>query len=336
MRAITFESYGSPDDVLHLEHIEPPEPRDGEVLVRVRAAAVNAADWHIIRALPAMARLQFGLRKPRLRVPGSDFAGTVLAAGSHVAGFRVGDDVYGTTFMHGFGALAERVAVGEHLVARKPSNLTFEEAAAVPLAASTALQALRGHGRVGPGDKVLVVGASGGVGTFAVQVAVALGAEVTSVCSTGNHELVRSLGATRVVDYATEDVTTSGERYDLILQLAGSERASAFRRVLAADGTLIQVSGDSANRVVGPLGRIVAGRLLSPFIPGTITSFTVAPSSADLEALTALVEDGKVRPIVERVYSLSEVVDAVRHVEHGHARGKVVVAVDPLPPARSA
>jgi len=297
-------------------------------VIQVQATSVNAADWHIIRAVPAIARLQFGLRKPMFSVPGWDFAGHVVATGKDVTTLRAGDEVYGSSFMSGFGAFAERVAVREQFVARKPSNLTFEQAAAVPLAASTALQGLRDHGQLESGSKVFIVGASGGVGTFAVQLAKAFGAEVTAVCSTRNVDLVQSLGADHVIDYTNTSVTEGAERYDLILELAGTTRANSYKRLLSPHGTLIQISGDSNNRWLGPMGRIVAGRMLSPFISQTISSFTVNPNRSDLDALTVLIENGKVEPVIDSVYPLADIADAVRHVEAGHTRGKVVVVTD--------
>ncbi|HUR23048.1 MAG TPA: NAD(P)-dependent alcohol dehydrogenase [Acidimicrobiales bacterium] len=331
MRAIICRAYGPPDEVLELTEADEPAVADDEVLVCVHATSVNAADWHIVRAVPRIARLQFGLRAPNFAVPGCDFAGVAEAVGTNVTTVRPGDEVFASSFMHGFGAFAERVSVPERLVARKPSNLTFEQAAAVPLAAMTALQALRDHGHVESGGKVLVVGASGGVGTFAVQIAKALGAEVTGVCSSRNTDMVRSLGADHVIDYTTADFTEGGRRYDLILQAAGATSARACRRALTAQGTLLQISGTSDNRWIGPLSRILSGRLLSPFVSQTITSFTVQPNREDLGLIGSLIEAGEVAPVIDRTYSLRDIHDAVRHVETGHARGKVVVTVETQP-----
>ncbi|HEV3362996.1 MAG TPA: NAD(P)-dependent alcohol dehydrogenase [Acidimicrobiia bacterium] len=327
MKAILCRGYGRPDDVLQLADIDEPDVADGEVLVGVHAASVNAADWHLVRGVPSIARLQVGLRKPSFGVPGCDLAGRVEAVGKGVTSLRVGDEVFASSFMHGFGSFAERLSIPESLVAPKPSNLTFEEAAAVPLAGSTALQGLRDHGRIEAGHRVLIVGASGGVGTFAVQIAKALGAEVTGVCSTRNTDMVRSLGADHVVDYTKEDFTDGDRRYDLILQAAGTHSATACRRALTTKGTLVQISGTSDNRWIGPLDRIIAGRLLAPFVTQTITTFTVRPNRQDLEFLGALIEAGKVSPAVDRTYPLAGIHDAIRHVEGGHARGKVVVTV---------
>ena len=246
---------------------------------------------------------------------------------------NVGDDVFGTTFMQGFGAFAERVAVSEELVVRKPPNVTHDEAAAVPLAALTALQGLRDHGHLQPGQKVLVIGASGGVGSFAVQIAKAFGADVSGVCSTKNIELVTSLGAGRVIDYTNPGSWDDIDRYDLILQAAGTRTASDCRRLLQPTGTLVQISGESENQWFGPLGRIVAGRLLSSFVSQTITTCTVQPNRNDLELLAGLLDEGKVRPVIDATYPLEEFDDAIRHVEDGHSRGKVVLRL-PTPADR--
>ena len=327
MRAIICRGYGPPEEVLHLVDVEEPAVGDDKVLINVHATSINPADWHIVRGLPSIARLQFGLRTPSFGVPGCDVAGRVEAVGKDVSTLSRDDDVFGSPFMHGFGAFAERVSVPESLVARKPSNLTFEQAAAVPLAASTALQGLRDHGHMEAGDSVLIVGASGGVGSFAVQIAKALGAEVTGVCGTRHSDMVRSLGADHVIDSTQADFTDGGRRYDVILQAAGAHSAMACRRALTTDGTLVQISGTSDNRWIGPLSRIVAGRLLSPFVSQMITSFTVRPSRRDLELLGALIEDGKVTPVIDRTYSLTDIHAAIRQVEEGHTAGKVVVTV---------
>lgn len=327
MQAIICHSYGPPDDVLELVDIDEPEASDDEVLVQVHAASVNPADWHVVRGTPYLARLQLGLRTPRFRVPGCDLAGTVRAVGRNVTSLRPGDQVYGISFLPGFGAFAEVVAVPEMLLAPMPSKLSFLQAAAVPLAASTALQALRDHGRLDAGQKVLIVGASGGVGTFAVQIAKALGAEVTAVCSTTNLEMVRSLGADHLIDYTKADFTDGHERFDLILQAAGAHRPTACRRALVPSGALVQISGDSSNRWFGPVGRIVTARLLSPWVSQRMTSFTVQPNRPDLVLLSELIDAGKLLPVLDRTYPLSEAATAIRHVEDGHTRGKVVISV---------
>lgn len=327
MRAIVCRGYGAPADVLHLGDAAEPQVAGDGVLVQVDAASVNPADWHLVRGVPAIARLAVGLRRPGFRVPGSDFAGSVVAVGRDVTTLEVGDEVLGTSFMRGFGAFAERVSVAASLVARRPANLSAAAAAAIPLAASTALQGLRDHGRVRAGQRVLVVGASGGIGTFAVQLAAGMGARVTGVCSARNAGLVRSLGAERVVDYAGAEPWDAGGRYDVILQVAGAEPTLRLRRLLTGDGTLVQISGDGGNRWVGPLGRVVAGRLASRLGGHTVRSFTVAPNGDDLAHLARLAGEGTLRPVVEATYPLGDVPGALAHVEAGHTRGKVVVDV---------
>jgi NADPH:quinone reductase-like Zn-dependent oxidoreductase len=326
MKAILRDKYGSPD-VLELEDIDKPELGDDEVLVRVHAASVNPADWHLLRGKPYIARLQLGLRKPKDSVLGCDVAGHVEAVGKNVTMLQPGDEVFGSPFMHGFGAFAECVCVPEALLASKPVTLSFEQAAAVPLAASTALQGLRDHGRIEPGYKVLIIGASGGVGTFAVQIAKSFDAEVTGVCSARNVEMVRSLGADHVIDYTQEDFTQSGQRYDLIFQLAGTRSPSECRRALTSKGTLVLSSGESDGRWIGPVGRIIKALVLSPFVSQKMASFTVKPNKEDLQSLKQLVEAGKLTPVIDRKYSLSEIPEAIRYLEEGHARGKVVITV---------
>jgi NADPH:quinone reductase-like Zn-dependent oxidoreductase len=254
MKAVVSTKYGPPD-VLELTEVEKPVPEDDEVLVKVHAASVNPADWHLLRGEPYVSRLQLGLRKPKEKVLGCDVAGQIEAVGENAEMLRPGDEVFGSPFMHGFGAFAEYVCVSEDLLAPKPANLSFEQAAAVPLAASTALQGLRDHGRIEPGQRVLIVGASGGVGIFAVQIAKYFDAEVTGVCSTRNVDMVRSLGADHVIDYKREDFTQSGRRYDLVFQLAGTRSPSECRRVLTSGGTLVASSGESdrsLDRTLGP------------------------------------------------------------------------------------
>jgi len=321
MKAITCRTYG----MLQLEEVDEPVPGADDVLVDVHAASVNAADWHLVRGAPYIARLRFGLRRPSFGIPGSDLAGTVRAVGRNVTTFQVGDAVFGTSFLQGFGAFAERAVVPERLLVRTPAGVTFEQAAAIPLAASTALQGLRDHGRVEAGHRVLVVGASGGVGTFAVQLAAAFGAEVTAVCSTRNLDLVRSLGAAHAIDYTTTDFTAGGSRFDMILQAAGTHSPGACRRALVPGRTLVQISGDSSNRWIGPIGRMVAAAALSPLVSQRMTSFTVQPNQRDLALLADLVERGQVTPVLDQTFALGEVADAIRHVEGGHTRGKTIV-----------
>jgi NADPH:quinone reductase-like Zn-dependent oxidoreductase len=323
LKAITYHRYGAPE-VLRFQEIDDPVVGDDEVLVRVRAASANPRDWHFMRGLPAFMRLQFGLRRPKHSGLGSDIAGQVEAVGKDVRRFRPGDEVYADVVMGGF---AEYASVPEALLVPKPANLTFEQAAAVPLAAVTALQGLRDHGRVQPGQQVLVIGAAGGVGTFAVQLAKWLGAEVTGVCSTGKVDLVRSLGADHVVDYTREDVTRGGRRYDVVFQLAGTQSPSDLRRALTPRGTLLLSSGESDGRLIGPVDRIIKALLLAPFTRQRLVPFVAKRSSEDLQLITTLIEAGKLTPVIDRTYPLSDVPEAIRHLEQGHARGKVVITV---------
>jgi NADPH:quinone reductase-like Zn-dependent oxidoreductase len=327
MKAIICDGYGAPDEVLRFADIDEPAISGDEVLVRVHAASVNPADWHIIRGDPYIARLSFGLRRPNVRVPGGDLAGRVERVGRDVATLRPGDEVFGDSFMRGFGAFGELAAVSADLLERKPRGLSFEQAAAVPLAGLTALQGLRDHGRVEPGQRVLIVGASGGVGTFAVQIAKALGAEVTAVCSTTNVDLVRSLGADDVIDYTTEDFTDRGPVHDVVFQVAGTRSPSDCRRALAPSGTLVSISGDSSGHWIGPVSRLIKIKGLSPFVSQRLTTFTMASRKEDLHAMKTLIEAGDVSPVIDRTYPLNEVPEALRYLEEGHARGKVVITV---------
>jgi NADPH:quinone reductase-like Zn-dependent oxidoreductase len=326
MKAMVNMKYGPPD-VLELTEVENPIPKDDEVLLKVHTASVNPADWHLLRGTPYIARLQLGLRKPKDKVLGCDVAGWVEAVGRNVTMLRPGDEVFGSPFMHGFGAFAERVSVSEDLLAPKPATLSFEQAAAVPLAASTALQGLRDHGGIEPGQKVLIIGASGGVGTFAVQIAKSFDAEVTGVCSTRNVELVRSLGADHIIDYTKADFTRSGQKYDLVFQLAGTRSPSECRRALTSKGTLVLISGESDGRWIGPVNRIIKALVLSPFVGQKMASFTVKPNKADLQFLKQLIEAGTLTPVIDRTYPLAEVSEAIRYLENGRARGKVVIRV---------
>jgi NADPH:quinone reductase-like Zn-dependent oxidoreductase len=324
MKAIAYEQFGSPD-VLQLREVGKPDVGRDDVLVRVRAASPNPYDWHYVRGIPYIARLTAaGLLRPKNKFLGSDMAGEVETVGNAVTRFRPGDEVFGFV---GSGGFAEYVSAHEKLLALKPTNLSYEKAATVPLAALTALQGLRDAGKIRSGQKVLIVGASGGVGTFAVQIAKYFGADVTGVCSTRNVEMVRSIGADHVIDYSREDVLNSGQKYDLIFQLAGTTSPGGFRRVLTPRGTLILSSGDSKGRIIGPVSRLIKAALLSPFISQAIPFFLMKPSSSDLEFLKDLIEAGHVTPVIDRTYPLSESADAIRYLETGHARGKVVIAV---------
>ena len=324
MKAIAYERFGSPD-VLELAEVPKPEPKRTQVLVRVRAASPNPYDWHFMRGLPYIARLTaLGIRKPKNSVLGSDMAGVVESVGSGVTRFRPGDEVFAFV---GSGGFAEYVSAEEKLLALKPANLSVQQAATVPLAGLTALQGLRDAGQIKSAQKVLIVGASGGVGTFAVQIAKWFGADVTGVCSTRNLELVRSIGADRVIDYTREDFTGNGAKYDLIFQVAGTTTPAAFRRVLTSKGRLVLSSGDSSGRVIGAVSRILKAVVLSPFISQTMRPFLVKPSSQDLEFLKDLIEAGSVTPVIDRSYPLSESADAIRYLETLRVRGKVVISV---------
>jgi NADPH:quinone reductase-like Zn-dependent oxidoreductase len=323
LKAITYHEYGPPD-ALEFEDVDAPVVKDDEVLVRVRAASVNPRDWHFMRGVPYFMRAQAGLRRPKSSLLGSDVAGQVEAAGTAVTRFHPGDEVFAHVQEGGF---AEYAAVPEESLGLKPANLTFEQAAAVPTAAVTALQGLRDHGRLRPGHTVLINGASGGVGTFAVQLAKAFGAEVTGVCSTHNVDLVRSLGADHVVDYTREDFTRSGRRYDLLLDVAGSRSWSDCRRVLGQDATLVLVGGPKTSRWVGPLGHVVGVRLASLRASQKVVFFVAKFNREDFLVLQELLATEKVTPVIDRRYELSEVPAALSYLGEGHARAKVVITV---------
>ena len=327
MNAIVCHHYGSPD-VLTLEEVEKPTAGDDQVLIRVRAAAINPLDLHLMRGKPYFTRAFSGLRKPRITRPGRDLAGQVEAVGSTVTRFRPGDEVFGVSTG---GTFAEFVCARETKVALKPADVTFEQAAAVPVAAVTALQALRDKGRIQPGQKVLFNGATGGVGTFAVQIAKAFGADVTGVCSTSNVDLVRSIGADHVIDRTREDFTRSAQRFDLILDNVGNRSLSEYRRVLTPEGILVLNGGGtlsaSAHRGIGPLGRSLVALVSSRFVSQHVVMFLASIDDRDLVALKELMEAGRVTPVVDRCYPLSEVPEALRYLGQGHARGKVVITV---------
>jgi NADPH:quinone reductase-like Zn-dependent oxidoreductase len=322
MQAIVQDRFGPPD-VLELREVDRPEAGRGQVLVRVRAASVNPADWYAMAGIPWIARPQMGLRKPRTGRVGLDLAGVVAAVGAGVSRFQPGDEVFGA----GTGTLAEYAVASEDALVDKPADLSFEQAAAVPVAGLTALQGLRDKGRLRPGQQVLVNGASGGVGTFAVQVAKALGAEVTGVCSTRNVDLVRSLGADRVVDYTREDFTRTDRRYDLLLDVAGSRPWSACRRVLTPRGILVLVGAPKGSRLGGPVDHILKVRLASLRASQKVVFFISKALRHDLEALRELLAAGKVTPVVERSYALPDAAQALRHLGEGHAQGKLVITV---------
>jgi NADPH:quinone reductase-like Zn-dependent oxidoreductase len=322
VRAIVQERYGSAD-VLQIREIAEPAVGDDQVLVRVRAASVHIGDWHVMTGQPYLMRvLGFGFRGPKARVRGMDAAGTVEAVGKNVTRFRAGDEVFGTCD----GAFAEHAVAREATLAPKPANLTFEQAAAVPTSACVALRALRAGG-ITPGQKVLVVGASGGVGLFAVQIARALGAAVTAVSSAAKAELVRSVGADRVVDYAREEYAGGEQRYDLILDMAGTRSLSQLRRALTPRGTLVPVGGEGGGRLFGAVGRTVQALALSPFVSQTLRPIVAVANADDLRFLAELIEAGKVRPVVDRTYPHDRAPDAIRRLRDGDARGKLVIAV---------
>ncbi|SDP05942.1 NADPH:quinone reductase [Streptomyces sp. cf386] len=325
MKAVVQDRYGSAD-TLEFMDIDRPVPAEDEVLVRVHAASVNAYDWHFMRGDPLLGRGMMGLRRPRTRVRGRDFAGRVEAVGSGVTGLKPGDEVYGEAD----GAFAEYVCARDTDVGPKPANLTFEQAAAIPLAANTALIGLRDVARVRKGQTLLVNGASGGVGTFAVQLGKAYGAEVTAVCSTRNLDLVRSLGADRVIDYTQEDFTKGDRRYDVVLDLVGNRSLGEFRRVLTPTGALVLSGGGvyEGGSFVGPMGLFLKRRLAAPFARHQrLLEISAIQSRANLAALRELAESGKIAPVVERTYPLSEAAEAIRYLEVEHARAKVVVTV---------
>jgi NADPH:quinone reductase-like Zn-dependent oxidoreductase len=323
MKAIVYHEYGS-TDVLNCEEIEKPVPRDGEVLIKVRAASVNPLDWRLMKGKPSILRIFFGLRKPRLGRPGVDAAGEVEAVGSNVTQFKAGDEVFGACR----GAFAEYACTAESKLVMKPGNVTFEQAASVYVAGLTALQGLRDKGKIQPGHKVLINGAAGGVGTFAVQIAKSFGADVTGVCSTRNLELVRSIGADQVIDYTQNDFTTSNQRYDLILECVGNHSFSECRRVLNPVGRFIGIGAPHDPSVIGLLAPIIKDLLLSLFVSQKAVMFIAKSSQDDLTLLGELIATGKLKPVIDSCYRLSDAVDAVRHVEEGHARGKVIIALD--------
>lgn len=322
MRAAVQRRYGQPS-VLALAEVELPSPRKGEVLVRVGAASVHPGDYFLMTGMPYLVRLVFGVRRPRNGIPGRDLAGVVTAVGAGVTAFTPGDEVFGWS---GTGTLAEYARVPARNLVPVPADVSVTEAAAVPTSAMTALQALRDIANVRPGQSVLVTGASGGVGSFALQIAKAFGAEVTGVCSTRNIGMVRSLGADHVVDYTTTDFTRADKRYDVILDNVEAQPLAAVRRALTPTGTLIPNSGHGG-RWLGPIGRIAKARVLSGFTRQRLKPFTSFGKRADLLALADLLETGQVRPAIDRIHPLDEVADALRHVGAGHTRGKVVVTV---------
>lgn len=320
MKAIRYRCYGSPE-VLEFVEVEKPLPADDEVLVKVRAASVNPLDWHYMRGSPYFMRLLTGIGAPSDTRFGVDFAGTVEAVGKHVKQYKAGDEVFGASS----GAFAEYVTVREgRAVATKPAGVTFGQVASVPIAGVTALQALRDHGKIEAGQKVLINGASGGVGTFAVQIAKSFGAEVTGVCSTRNLEMVRSIGADHVIDYKHEDYTQNGQRYDLIIDMVGNHSLSENRRALTPAGRLVMVGGPKGDWL-GPVGGLVKSLLISPFVEQEFGMILAELRKDDLATLGELMRAGIVTPVIDRRYALSDLPDAIRYSEQGHARGKIVI-----------
>ncbi|MEA2024034.1 MAG: NAD(P)-dependent alcohol dehydrogenase [Actinomycetota bacterium] len=323
MKAITQEEYGTPGDVLRLQEIEKPTIGDDDVLVRVRATGIHIGDWLMMNGVPYLIRLMgYGLRKPKATVPGTELAGSVEAIGKNVKQFQPGDEVFG----FGTGGFAEYAAVSQDALVLKPANATFEQAAVVPVSGFTALQAVRDQAKVQPGQNVLIIGASGGVGTYAVQIAKAFGAEVTGVCSTRNVEMVRSIGADHVIDYTKENIAESGQRYDVILDMAGNRSISELRSALTPEGTLVIVGGTGGHILMG-FGRTLRGVALSPFVSQDLRSFISSTNKDDLVVLKELIEDGKITPVVDRAFPLTETADALNHVGERHTRGKTVVTV---------
>jgi NADPH:quinone reductase-like Zn-dependent oxidoreductase len=327
MTAIVQDRYSSaPEGLFRVAEIDRPTIGDDEVLVRVRAASVDRGTWHIMSGLPYPIRLAgFGLRRPKYANPGRNLAGTVEAVGADVTGFAPGEEVFGMSTS----TFAEYAAARTVKLARKPANLSFDQAAAVPVSGCTALQAVRDHGRVQAGEKVLIIGASGGVGSFAVQIAKASGAEVTGVCSTARLDMVRALGADAVIDYTGEDFAAGGPRYDVILDIGGNARLSRLRRALTPRGRLVIVGGETDGRLLGGSSRQIRAQLLSLFIGQKLGTFVASENAADLSALRDLIEAGKLTPAIDRTYPLAEAPAAIRHLLDGQVRGKLVISVSP-------
>ena len=323
MKAIVRDNYGPPD-VLELRDIDRPEIADHEVLVDVHAAGVGRDVWHVMAGLPYPIRLAgYGLRTPKNPVIGSDVAGVVEAVGENVTRFQPGDEVFGI----GKGSYAEYARAREDKLASKPANLTFEQAAVLAISGSTALQALRDHAKVRQGQEVLIIGASGGVGTFAVQIAKSFGASVTGVCSTTKTEVVRSIGADHVIDYTREDFAEGKEHYDVILDIGGNPSLARLRHALTPRGALIIAGGETSGRWLGGTDRQLRALALSPFVGQKLGTFVARENHEDLIFLKELIESGKVTPVIDRTYPLAEVPEAIRYLEEGHARGKVVIPV---------
>jgi NADPH:quinone reductase-like Zn-dependent oxidoreductase len=338
MKAAVCSKYGPPE-VVQITDVEKPVPKDNEVLIEVRAASVNPLDGGSMKGRPYIVRIMTGLRKPKITRPGVDVAGQVEAVGRNVTQFKPGDEVFGVcisdpqasgteVWVHRQGAFAEYVCARESTLVMKPDNVTFEQAASVPLAAFTALQGLRDKGQIQPGQKVLINGAAGGVGTFAVQIAKSFGAEVTGVCSTRNVDMVRSIGADRVIDYTQEDFTKRGQHYDLIFDCVGNHSLSACMRVLNPKGIYIMVGELSGRGMIALLARLITALVLSRFVSQKLVTFLARPSKRDLTIMHDLMKAGMVMPVIDKRYRLSEVPEAIRYLEEKHARGKVVITLE--------
>lgn len=323
MKAIVYTKYGPPD-VLRLAEVEKPVPGDDDVLVKIRAASLNAADWHLLRADPFLARFYSGLLKPKHRILGADIAGRVEAVGKNVKQFKPGDEVFGDLFTCGLGGFAEYACAREDALVLKPAAISFEQAAGVPVAGGTALRALRGKGKFRPGQKVLINGASGGVGTFAVQIAKTFGAEVTAVCSAGNVDMARSIGADHVIDYAREDFTGTGRQYDLIIGANGFHPIMHYKRTLNPGGIYVMTGGSGA--------QMFEAMAMGPFISMTgsrkLGGLSSSPTNKDLVFLEELLETRRIKTIIDRRYPLSETAEAFRYLEHGHAKGKILISLE--------
>jgi NADPH:quinone reductase-like Zn-dependent oxidoreductase len=323
MKAIVYTQYGSPSDVVRLQEVEKPTPKDDEVLIIVQASSINSAELHLIRADPFLVRMSTGLLKPTKTIPGADVAGRVEAVGREVKQFKPGDEVFGDLSGCGWGAFAEYVCANENALLLKPANMTFEQAAAVPVAGVTALQGLRNKGQIEAGQKVLINGASGGVGSFAVQIAKSFGAEVTGVCSTKKADMVRSIGADHVIDYTQEDVTQSGQHYDLILDAAAYRPFSLYKRVLSPRGIYVFAGGSTS----GLFRTMLLGSLMSKSEGQTFVTLMAGPNLMDLGFMKELLETGKVTPFIDKCYPLSEAAAALQYVEERHVQGKVALRV---------
>ena len=322
MRAIITTKYGSPD-VIDLREVKNPIPNDDQVLVKIYAASLNYGNLVLLKGKPFLARFAFGLSKPKYIIPGGDISGRIESVGKNVKHFKPGDEVFGDLSGCGWGGFAEYVTVSEHSLVLKPSNISFAEAAAVPMAATTALQSLRDKGKIKSGQKVLINGASGGVGTFAVQIAKSFGAEVTGVCSTRNLDIVKSIGADNVIDYTTEDFTKNTENYDLILAVNGYHPISAYKRSLSPNGNYVMVGGSGVQLTQA----MILGPLLSMTGSKKLGSFLQRPNQNDLIFIKELLEAGKIKPVIDRYYKLSEVPNAFRYFEEGHTQGKIVITM---------